>query len=441
MIGVKNKRIILDVGSAIFFVCVGGFVAHILSPNREVEIIIAATSFVVAVIALAISARTYYSIDEVNAISRMDGNMMENPNYRSNIFRTVFQFNKPDLSEESKEFMQYLESLFVENKIKTGSQLADSVQEVADLLVLMPAFINTNDESTSAITTERAAQLISNIRRNVDAFKEISDGSCKLLDETTKLIAAVFAYQKFTPDSSFDPSKLLSVNGSVFVCPSTLILYYNYLGLYYFRETRSILSRHQANLSFSELIISAKSCTSHEMSIALVYCSKAIDAFQKAKDVVGDDMIWEGHICFNLARALYFQQLVTESYSSQSDLLQTDSERSEDWEICINESIQNWMTANKMIAELLASTQSNASPTWLQQDFISEENYVRLSKIIMQMMRRQPLTDHNGNKWFTEYGSLKETPFFQNIPLTDPRKLSGKLMKDIQHRIEINDNY
>ncbi len=42
-------------------------------------------SILIALLAYHISVKTYVSIDAVNAISRMDGNVMENENYRTDI--------------------------------------------------------------------------------------------------------------------------------------------------------------------------------------------------------------------------------------------------------------------------------------------------------------------------------------------------------------------
>jgi hypothetical protein len=60
-------------------------IGTMIKVNNSSEIIIAFISLVVAVVALVISLMTFFSIDEVNAISRMDGNVMENPRYQPNI--------------------------------------------------------------------------------------------------------------------------------------------------------------------------------------------------------------------------------------------------------------------------------------------------------------------------------------------------------------------
>lgn len=400
----------------IVLLCLASF-ATILLPDSSSGVIIAIFSLDVALLALYISLRTFYSIDEVNAISRMDGNVMENPRYRPNILRAVFRFPQGDFLETSEALMNYMEGLFHDKSKHSGAHLADNVLEVADLLVLIPYFVKDN----SAIQLNRVSDLLDIIRYKVDNFKEISDGSCKLLEETVSLIESVFAYQRMNDSRKSDPSKLLEIRGSIFINPVTSILYYDYLGLYFLRCATYLLT-NQISPSLLEIINGASMCKDDDKSLALVYCNKASDAFRRAKDNIGDDMIWTGYVCFNLARAEYLKQLLDESL---------DDITGNEWEACINESIRSWMTSNKIIAEQFALRHPNCKKSWLLQAFMSEENFVCLTKIIMQIIKKQPLTDYNGNAWISNYSDLAETSFYKCIPKKDPQKLTDKLMKDI----------
>ena len=319
----------------IIIVCSIG-VGIVLKPDDTNQLVVAVVSLAVALLALYISLRTFYSIDEVNAISRMDGNVMENPRYRPNILRAVFRFPKSDFEETSRDLMDYMKGLFDDSK-QSGAHLADKVLEVADLLVLIPYFIKTN----SAVQLKQVTELLNTIKSNVANFKEISDGSCKLLEETVNLIDSVFAYQKMTTKGESDPSKLLEIRGSIFINPVTCILYDDYLGLYFLRRATTILTRHQISLSLKNMIESAKNCPVDDKSMALVYCQKAIDSFKRAKENIGEDTIWTGYVCFNMARAEYLKQLFNESFSESF---------TNDWEECINESIRSWITSNRIIA-------------------------------------------------------------------------------------------
>lgn len=160
---------------------------------------------------------------------------------------------------------------------------------------------------------------------------------------------------------------------------------------------------------------------------ASVIC-KAIDSFKRAKEYIGDDMIWNGFVCFNLARAEYLKQLLNESLD--------DKNVGNDWEMYINESIRSWITSNMIIAEHFASKLEKEQVTWLQQALISQENKVRLTKIILQIMKNSSLTDYNGNVWLKSYSKLLKTPFFKGIPEKDPQQLTDSLVKDIEELLE-----
>lgn len=418
----KKRRFLLNiVFTMIILLCLASTGA-IIMPNRSNEVTIAVISLDVALLALYISLRTFYSIDEVNAISRMDGNVMENPRYRPNILGAVFRFPQSDFKETCDALMDYMNGLFDGKNKQSGAHLADNVQEVADLLVLVPYFI----KGESAIQRNQVSSLLNTIRYKVDDFKEISDGSCKLLEETVNLIDSVFAYQKMANEETSDPSKLLEIRGSLFINPVTSILYYDYLGLYFLRRAMSLLT-DKVNPSLKETIECASNCIKEKNSMALVYCHKASESFRLAKENVGEDMIWTGYVCFNLARAVYLQQFLEELLGETVD---------NEWESHINESIQSWMTSNKMIAEQFKSKYPGNKPSWLLQAFISEENYVRLTKVVMQIMRHQPLSDYNGNPWLKNYNEIENIPFYKNIPKNDPQKLTDSLLKDIQMLIK-----
>lgn len=425
----RRRKIWLNIiAVAIVIICSAIIGTMMNAEDNSNELMIAVVSLGVALIALYISLRTFYSIDEVNAISRMDGNVMENPRYSPNILRAVFRFPQITFTDTSDALMSYMDGLFQDKNKQSGAHIADNVQEVANLLVLVPYFIKANNQELSSVNLDRVSVLLDTIKCQVDNFKEISDGSCKLLEETIKLIESIFAYQR-VGNQKADPSKLLEIRGSIFVNPVTIILYNDYLGLYFLKRAHNLLCNHQTNLSWKQMADNANRCSSDDRAMALVYCDKAIDAFKHAKDNVGDDMIWTGYICFNIARAEYMKQLLNESFG---DTLTND------WETSINESIRSWITINKMIAEHFCSKMSADEKTWLQQAFISEERFVRLTKVILQIIKQQPITDFNGNPWVDKYEEFTETPFFVNLPKVDPQKLSDGLVEEIRKLIHNN---
>lgn len=423
----RRRKIWLSIIIVMIVIICSAGVGVALKPDNTKELVVAVVSLAVALLALYISLRTFYSIDEVNAISRMDGNVMENPRYRPNILRAVFRFPQIDFKETSEALMTHMEELFHDKNKQSGAHLSDNVQEVADMMVLVPFFIQTNNQDASGIHLERVSRLLVTIRNRVENFKEISDGSCKLLEETVSLIDSVFAYQKMTATGESDPSKLLEIRGSIFINPVTIILYNNYLGLYFLQRATSLLCGHQTGLSLRQMIECAKKSPIDDKSMALVYASKASDSFKRAKENIGDDMIWTAFVCFNISRAEYMKQLINESFGETT---------SNDWETYINESIRSWKTSNKIIAEHFASKLSSGQVSWMQQALISQENKVRLSKVVFQMMRKEPLTDYNGNSWVEHYNEITMTSFFINVPEKDPQKRTDSLVEDIRELIK-----
>ena len=427
----RRRKIWLSIIIVMIIVICSAGVGLALKPDNTNELVVAVVSLAVALLALYISLRTFYSIDEVNAISRMDGNVMENSRYRPNILRAVFRFPQIGFTETSEALMSHIEELFHDKNKQSGAHLSDSVQEVADMLVLIPFFIQTNDQYASGVHLERVSRLLATIRNRVENFKDISDGSCKLLEETVSLIDSVFAFQKMTATGESDPSKLLEIRGSIFINPVIRILYHNYLGLYFLQRATSLLCSHQTGLSLRQAIECAKGSAVEDKSMALVYADKASDSFKRAKENIGDDMIWTAFVCFNIARAEYMKQLIKESFGETT---------SNDWETYINESIRSWMTSNKVIAEHFVSKFPQGQFSWLQQALISQENKVRLSKVVFQMMRQDPLTDYNGNAWVEHYSEITETPFYKNVPEKDPQKRTDGLVEDIRELIMNNNN-
>lgn len=95
----RRRKIWLSITVVMTIIIFSAGVGLALKPDNTNELVVAVVSLAVALLALYISLRTFYSIDEVNAISRMDGNVMENSRYRPNILRAVFRFLQIDFRD------------------------------------------------------------------------------------------------------------------------------------------------------------------------------------------------------------------------------------------------------------------------------------------------------------------------------------------------------
>ena len=100
--------------------------------------------------------------------------------------------------------------------------------------------------------------------------------------------------------------------------------------------------------------------------------------------------------------------------------------------VALDESIRNWITTNLIIKEHFNILSHNSQISWLQKALISQENEVRLTKIVFQMKNQKPLTDQNGNRWVHNYEEIIETSFFKNIPEKDPQNRTDSLVANIR---------
>ena len=417
----RRRKIFVSIAYVIVILVISALFGAVLEPSNDVNLLLAIISAVVALLALYISLCTYISIDEVNAISRMDGNVMENQKYLPNILRLTFKYPQETAQETAEAVLSLWESMFDKNKIQTGAHLADNVQEVADILVLVPFFINTSDKDMSSKFSSRISDILTRMKNSTSRFKEFSDGSCKLLEETVNLIDSVFAYQKMTVVAGANSTKFLEVRGAMFVNPVSIVLYNNYLGLYFLRRATSAIGGLNTNVSMLDEKKRIFACDDDVRALALLYVDKALHCFSIAKCAAGDDVVWNAFICFNSARCEYLGGILDSSFGKKSK---------RDWEGYMNESIRSWVAANRMLGEYISSM-PGINRSWLQTSMISQENKVMLVKIIYQILEQKTLTDHNGNKWLEEYSEVLQTDFYKKIPVCDPLDRTDKLVANL----------
>lgn len=431
----KKKILIIEVGAIITGIFAFAL-AYLIKPEIDIVAII---SLYVALGALTISLKTFYSIDEVNAISRMDGNIMENPNYQPNLFSVVLNYTDSDYKQAASKIMEHMEDLFKKENVQSGAHLADSVQEVADMMIFVPFLIRVNEDKN--LTADRYQKTINNlmvtINCRVKKYEAISDGSCKLLNETLKLVEYVFYYQLKSAQEKADPSKLLDIRGSLFVNPVSIILYNDYLGLYYLQEAIGLLDpetkeekkdkkeKDKKKLlgESTEFIISQRDkIDDNTKNLAISYLETAVRLFKKALENVGEDTIWRAFICYNMSRALF-------------NLTILNVHTNEDWEKVINESIVNWHISNLTVKDIFKAKYNDPIDTWLLIAQKSQEDKVKLSKIIFQITTKKPLTDHHGNILVDNYHDILSHDYFKNTIDDDPLARTKKLKEEIIKRL------
>ena len=338
---------------------------------------ISTVSFCIAVLALFITVRTYTSIDSVNNISKMEGNILDNENYVTSLPELINQFKSQNENTLEKEIFDSIEHK-LKKESETAVLFADTLQYIIDLIVLFPAVFNAS-ETNKVLYKKRMDTILSEVDRRCEILHSVSKGNSIQITETIKLFKAVVSYQSFVADDNFNiHADLLHVRGPILRNPVTKTIYHNYLGLYYNKKGMHLL-RESLNmnsvdiLSIDGLELAQKNINTIEPSIleeVSMYLKSAAEQFDKALKVSSEDVMWPGFINYNKARTVYFLALLSNSELNWLDIL--------------DEAIESRSRLNRLIDEILMidrSKPANIVSTHLREFFLYQEELARTVKL------------------------------------------------------------
>lgn len=225
--------------------------------DNLITFVVTILSMLVAILAYHVSVKTYISIDSVNAISRMDGNVMENENYRTGIISIIRHFNETDSINACNQLIGHLEQLFKTNSINSGARLADNIQEMIDVIVLLSFIVKRKNKETDEQDQynnqiiARIESLMNKIENKVATFEQLSEGSCILIRESVKLLKAVYAYQcyKLGTTNNENVALLMDVRGAMLKNAISRTIYYNYMGLMYMSKATECINKYFKSLN------------------------------------------------------------------------------------------------------------------------------------------------------------------------------------------------
>ncbi len=272
-------------------------------------------SAAMAIFALIVSILTLTSIDSVNSISRMEGNVLENDGYRTNLYRLIFDLKHERERKRKEAFAKFTEDDFIriiekpyKCKITSGTQLADNLQQTIDYLVLLPYFIIQSDKKEAdKIQLElKIDRLVDLIETKVKKFEHINAGSNILIVESFNLIQATI-YQQFRerlPENRIRHMVLMpAIRGTMLKNPISKVVYHDYLGLFYMTKAKNILETI-INEKVDSVSGLEKCCheSGNAPKIVIDYFENAKEHFKTALSVIGSDVMWNAFIRYNLAR-------------------------------------------------------------------------------------------------------------------------------------------
>lgn len=281
--------------------------------NNLITFVVTILSVVIALLAYHISVKTYVSIDAVNAISRMDGNVMENEHYRTSLLSMMRRFNSKSKDETCDSLLDYLEEQFDEDCINSGAKLADSIQKMIDIIILFSLVIERKRaKGPASAEIRRIETLIETIEERVDDFEQLSEGSCILLRESVKLLKAVYEHQCY--EAGYHPADsstmLIDVRGVMLKNAISRTIYFNYMGLFFMSKSMKTINRCIAGKAADAFSIDAGGllmdmpCSS-DKGLAVVYLEEALRNFTNAAEHISDELMWNSFIQYNKARAEY----------------------------------------------------------------------------------------------------------------------------------------
>jgi len=378
-------------------------------------------SLVVALIAFIIATQTYISIDSVNVISQMEGNVLENEHYVTSTIALLREYHMESSQEVGDKIFENLENRF-RKKPRTAIEFTDHLQYFIDVIVFFPSLFHSKDKDKYI---DRMNKLLDLVDKRKNELLSISTGNSILIKETVNLIKCVMNYQELIHTNEFKiASSLLEVRGSMLKNSVTQTVYYNYLGLFYNKKAMYILRKH-FNMEkqdffdihvLKDLMKNIDTLNNQDMEMYTMYLLESRNAFKKALDNSKEDIMWQGFIKYNDARSAFFLELVSQ-------------EMEDEWKQIMNEAI---MTRSKLNI-LISDTLEYPYQTHLQKAFIYQEYLARLVKINILIAKNDPITDTIGKEKYqpNNYLGLENDPIIKEQYTGEFNKI-----EDYQNRIK-----
>ena len=264
--------------------------------------VIDSISFIVALIAFVFSAITYFSIDAVNSITSMNGNVLENPYYTITTASAIQKFSN------CKTYDEYENTLFNMVKLKRHTTsciaFADEIQCIIDNLIWF------HDIEKNAKNIERMNCLVKKLRKEEKKYSRLSNSINYLLDENIKLIEYNFQFQIHRTSKELHACELENVRGEMLINPVARIIYYDYVALDYSKQARRLLdiSGKYKDFSLPNLLeiyasLNKKKYNAQTLKKIQILVERANSFYEKAMKVASENLLWEGYILCNTARS------------------------------------------------------------------------------------------------------------------------------------------
>lgn len=310
---ISNKQWIY-ISTVLFLLILGTLAAVWLhTTKKQVDLTaftIAVLSAVISLVALFVALQTYISIDSVNTITKMDGNILDNEHYVTCIPELIAMYRQTEEAALREAILGHMTKNLREHS-NTAVNFADTLQSMIDVLVLFPA-IDLKGQTRDTRYAKDIGWIIKRINDRADELQSISKGNSIQIREAVKLFTSVYEYQRAVESRSLlEQTGLLQIRAAMLRNPVSATVYHNYLGLYYRKGAMRIIDiEDKADVvSLQRWTEIREALHGSELEKLRRYLSHAQDSFAKALQLSHADPMWRGYILFNQARVEFIQRI------------------------------------------------------------------------------------------------------------------------------------
>lgn len=310
---ISNKQWIY-ISTVLFLLILGTLAAVWLhTTKKQVDLTaftIAVLSAVISLVALFVALQTYISIDSVNTITKMDGNILDNEHYVTCIPELIAMYRQTEEAALREAILGHMTKNLREHS-NTAVNFADTLQSMIDVLVLFPA-IDLKGQTRDTRYAKDIGWIIKRINDRADELQSISKGNSIQIREAVKLFTSVYEYQRAVESRSLlEQTGLLQIRATMLRNPVSATVYHNYLGLYYRKGAMRIIDiEDKADVvSLQRWTEIREALHGSELEKLRRYLSHAQDSFAKALQLSHADPMWRGYILFNQARVEFIQRI------------------------------------------------------------------------------------------------------------------------------------
>lgn len=341
-------------------------------------------AYVISFAAYALSVIVYFYIDSLKEISSMEGNVLEDAEYKISYEKMVYDYrDAKDIHEFRKEILKGLKKT---SKIKSSRDCAEALQQVIDNILWFSYAVKDkahekdgapqpNDSGTEEKNKTDKEKYVKDrngylkvIKKKVLFYGKLGANIKNTLGENYNLIDNVFKYQNWVKNVEKKEEtenilpKLENINTGALKNPVAKTVYYDYLGLEYFRRARNEVEQIYSAMIDQARKEAEKAVKTQETTVKVdnlkkdttnetipekyqefehktmkymknnrrepeelfgckILLERAIECFKLAQEYEKNNLLWKGYTSYNIVRVRILYYLLFKDIDAKKDCL------------------------------------------------------------------------------------------------------------------------